>query len=211
MCYYTTKEKSMITRKLTKDDVKGFQKLILDMYANLVTLEWFSPMPLDEDFVLSMIEDERFYILGLFDEKELVGVTSLDFKCGKIFGKVEFPEGCEEDKLVEIAFNIVRSDYRGHGYMKMLVEEVIEYAKSLGLTDIFSKVHQDNFASSKSIEKNGLVKFTSYAKPLKVKDIKFLLEKNVLSKSATDRAYELIEACDGEIIDCSYNLFYKKF
>ena len=200
----------MITRKLTKDDVKGFEKLILDMYANLVTLEWFSPMPLGEDFVLSMIEDERFYILGLFDNDELAAVTSLDYKCGKILGKVEFPQGTDESKMAEIAFNIVRSDYRGNGYMKMLVEEVIDYAKSLGLTDIFSKVHNDNLASSKSIEKNGLVKFASYPKPLKVKDIKFLLEQNVLSKSATDRAIELMSTCEGDIIDCNYNLYYKK-
>lgn len=201
----------MITRRLTKDDLAEFKKLILDMYANLVTLEWFSPMPLGDDDILSMLENERFYILGLFDGDTLAGVSSLDYKCGKIYGKVEFPEGCDESKLVEVAFNIVKTDYRGHGYMKMLVNEVIDYAKSIGLNCIFSKVHNDNIASSKSIEANGLIKFCSYPKPLKVKDMLYLLEMNVLSKSATDRANELIASSDGEVVNCNYNLFYKKF
>ncbi len=200
----------MITRQLTKDDLNEFKKLILDMYANLVTLEWFSPMPLGDEDILSMLENERFYILGLFDGDTLAAVTSLDYKCGKIYGKVEFPEGCDESKLVEIAFNIVRSDYRGNGYMKMLVAEVVEYIKSLGLTDVFSKVHRDNFASSKSILANGLEQLCDYPKPLKVKDMLYLLDKNVLSECATKRANELISVCDGEAIDCSYVIYYKK-
>ena len=200
----------MIIRKLVKEDAKCFQNLILDMYANLTTLEWFSPMPLDEASIEDMICNDRFYIVGMFDGDKLVGVSSLDYKCGKIYGKVTFPEGCDESKLVEIAFNIVRSDYRGNGYMKVLLDNVIEEARKHGCTDVFSKVHCDNFASSKSIESKGLVFFTRYAKPLKVKDVKEILSKNVLSQSATDRAEELLACCEGEIIDCSYNLYYKK-
>ena len=52
----------MEIRQLEKTDAKAFSALIVDMYAHLENLEWFSPMPYDKESVETMIEKPRFYI-----------------------------------------------------------------------------------------------------------------------------------------------------
>lgn len=66
-------------------------------------------MPYDLENVTGMIENPRFYIIGAFINSKLAGISSLDYKCGKLIGKINFPEGCNTEKLVEIGFNIVHS------------------------------------------------------------------------------------------------------
>ena len=96
-------------KQLTTQNTKQFCDLILNMYSNLENLEWFSPMPFDFDNVKSMIENPRFFIVGWFENDVLCGVSSLDYKCGKLIGKVDFPKNCNTDKLVEIGFTMVHS------------------------------------------------------------------------------------------------------
>jgi hypothetical protein len=61
----------MEIRQLEKIDAKEFSALIVDMYAHLENLEWFSPMPYDIESVETMIEKPRFYIVGAFENGEL--------------------------------------------------------------------------------------------------------------------------------------------
>lgn len=174
-------------KKLETSNTKDFCDLIVDMYSHLENVEWFSPMPFDYDNVKSIIENPRFYVLGVFDGDFLCAVSSFDYKCGKLIGKINFPAECNTNKLVEIGFTMVNSKYRGQGIMKQLVATLIEDAKQQGFEWIFSKVHKDNFASSKSLEKNGLVKTIKYSKPVEVSDIKNLLKQKVLNESATNK------------------------
>ena len=135
-------------RKLEERDVCEFSELIENMYSGLENLEWFTPMPFDEESVLNMIQKPRFYILGAFEDDKLVGVSSLDYKCGKLLGKIDFPTDCDTEKLVEIGFNLVHLDYRGNKIMQRLMQKLIEKLQNDGYEWVFVKVHRDNIASN---------------------------------------------------------------
>ena len=197
----------MIIRKLATDDTQAFCDLIVNMYSDLENLEWFSPMPYDFDNVKSMIENPRFYIIGIFDEEKLVAVSSFDYKCGKLIGKVEFPKNCNTDKLVEIGFTMVHSAYKGQGMMKQMVKVLVDKAKQDGFEWIFSKVHKDNFASSKSLIKNGFEICSSFLKHVKKEDFIALSSQNFFSKTGkinADRTLKRFEN-DSEIV-VDYNI-----
>lgn len=201
----------MIFRKLEVQDTKNFCNLIVDMYSHLENIEWFSPMPFDYENVKSIIENPRFYVLGAFDEDFLCAVSSLDYKCGKLIGKVDFPTDCDTNKLVEFGFTMVHSNYRGQGIMKKLVGQLIDISKNQGLEWAFGKVHKDNLASSTSLIRNGFEKKLKYNKPVKVADIKQLLSEKVLSKTATDKILDrLCQISNEEFIYVDYDILIKK-
>ncbi|MBO4412937.1 MAG: GNAT family N-acetyltransferase [Clostridia bacterium] len=201
----------MEIRKLNDDDVKQFCSLILDMYKHLENLEWFSPMPFDEENVKIMINKPRFYIVGAFEDEKLCGVASLDYKCGKLIGKVNFPKDCDTNKLVETGFSIVHSSYRGRGIMKEMVKVVLEEAKNQGYQWVFGKVHKDNLASSKSLKKLGFEKFNDLNKEVKVSSIIQLLNDNVLNKNATQHMQEILDKNqNSEFLIFNYDILMKK-
>ena len=121
-----------------------------------------------------MLENPRFYIIGAFIDGALAGVSSLDYKCGKLIGKIDFPEDCNTDKLVEIGFNIVHSDYRGRKIMQSLIAILLEKIKNDGFEYVFTKVHEDNIASNKSCLNKGFEKWCNYKKSVNKEDFKFL-------------------------------------
>ena len=84
----------MIIRKLNENDTQDFCDLIVNMYSNLENLEWFSPMPYDYDNVKSIILNPRFFVVGVFVNDKLCAVSSFDYKCGKLIGKIDFPKNC---------------------------------------------------------------------------------------------------------------------
>ena len=98
-----------------------------------------------------------------------------------MIGKINFPEDCNTDKLVEIGFNIVHSKHRGKGIMKILVAHLISKLKDDGFEWAFAKVHKDNFASSKSLQKNGFEIFESYEKPVSKIEFEQLLNQPFFS------------------------------
>lgn len=157
----------MEIRQLERSDAENFAKLIINMYSNLENLEWFTPMPYDIENVIGMIENPRFYIIGAFIENTLIGVSSIDYKCGKLIGKIEFPKDCNTDKLVEIGFNIVHSDHRGNKIMQQLIEILLNKIKKDNFEWVFTKVHKDNIASNKSCFNKGFNVWRHYTKPVK--------------------------------------------
>ena len=201
----------MEIRKLTTDDAKQFSELIVDMYANLTSIEWFSPMPFKENDVAEIISKPRFYIVGAFDNNFLCAVASLDYKCGKLIGKIDFPKECDTDKLVEFGFTMVHSKYRGQGIMKTLVAHLIEVAKSQGLEWGFGKVHKDNLASSTSMIRKGFYKTNDYNKPVKIEEIQSLINDKVLNETATKNILAKISKNDDkDFIYVDYEILMKK-
>lgn len=199
-------------KQLTTNDIQQFSDLIVDMYSNLENLEWFSPMPFDYDNVKGMIEHPRFYIIGYFEGDILCGVSSLDYKCGKLIGKIDFPENCNTDKLVEIGFNMVHSKYRGKGIMKKMVAFLLEKIKNDGFEWAFAKVHKDNFASSKSLLNNNFYIFNSYKKPVKIVDFVSLSNEpffSVIGKENAKKTLSKYSEEDTEII-VDYNIIVKQ-
>lgn len=199
-------------RKLTIDDTEDFCNLIIDMYGHLENLEWFSPMPFDYDSVRGMIESPRFYIIGYFEDGKLCGVSSLDYKCGKLIGKVEFPKDCNVNRLVEIAFNMVHSDYRGKGIMKIMVKYLMEVIKEQNFEWAFSKVHKDNFASSKSLIHNGFYIYADLVKPVKMDEFKWLSSQDFFSQVGKENARKTLSKYSGDAAEIivDYNILMKK-
>lgn len=199
-------------RQLTTKDTQQFCDLIVDMYSHLENLEWFSPMPFDYENVKGMIEHPRFYIVGYFDGDTLCGVGSLDYKCGKLIGKIDFPKDCDTNKLVEIGFNMVHSAHRGKGIMKQMVSHLLEKIKADGFEWAFGKVHNDNAASFKSLAKNGFEKFCHFSKPVKIEDFKSLSSEPFFSAKGKENAAITLSKIRAEATEIivNYNIWIKK-
>ncbi len=201
----------MQIRSLEIKDAKAFSNLIIDMYSHIDDLEWFSPMPYSQEAAADMICSPRLFIVGAFEGKQLVGVSSLDYKCGKLSGKIDFPEECNTDKLVEIGFNIVHSEYRGHKIMQQLIDWLLVKIKSDGYEWAFTKVHKDNIASEKSCLNKGFTYYLSYPKEVKKPDFIDLAWQPFFSSIGKERAMATLDKFkDQEKIIVEYNIFIQR-
>ena len=72
--------------------------------------------------------------------------------------------------------------------MKKMVEFLITKAQNDGFEWIFSKVHKNNFASSKSLLKNGFQIHCPYSKPVSKEDFITLPSQEFFSKSGKENA-----------------------
>lgn len=199
-------------KQLTAEHTQQFCDLIINMYSNLENLEWFSPMPFDYDNVKGMIENNRFYIIGYFKDDFLCGVGSVDYKCGKLIGKIDLPEECDTTKLVELGFSMVHSDYRGNGLMKEMIDHLINKLKNDGYEWAFGKVHVNNFASSKSLIKKGFSVYSPFTKPVNVADFVSLSSAPFFSKIGKQNAKQTLSKVDAnaEKLFVNYNILIKK-
>lgn len=202
----------MEIRQLEARDTKQFCDLILNMYSNLDNLEWFSPMPYDFESVQNMIQKPRFFILGWFENGELCAVSSLDYKCGKLIGKIEFPSDCNTEKLVEMGFNIVHSKHRGKGIMKQLISVLLQKIKTGGFEYVFSKVHENNIASAKSFLNNGFQIHCAYSKPVQRTGFVEMSNQEFFSEKGKENAKQTLQklASDEEEFFVNYNIWIKK-
>lgn len=202
----------MEIKQLKIEDAEKFCNLIIDMYAHLNNLEWFSPMPYDLENVKSIIENPRFYIIGIFDNDFLCAVSSLDYKCGKLIGKLNFPSDVETDKIVELGFTMVHSNYRGNGLMKQMVNHLLNKIQEDKFQLGFGKVHKDNFASSKSLKFNGFYFLEEFKKSVKKEDFSQFIEEKLLSAEANEKAKQTLKKFENEneiIVD--YEILIKRF
>lgn len=201
----------MEIRQLKKEDAKQFSDLILNMYSNLENLEWFSPMPLDIESVKEMIDKPRFFIIGAFENGELAGVSSLDYKCGKLVGKVEFPQDCNTEKLVEIGFNLVNTRFRGRKIMQSMIEFLIDKLKLDSFENAFVKIHKDNIASQKSCRNKGFELWKDFKKPVSKQDFINLASQSFFSKTGKENAKKTLEKFkNNEEIIVDYQILIKK-
>lgn len=201
----------MEIRQLEKRDAPQFSALIVNMYSHLDNLEWFTPMPYDLENVEGMIAHPRFYIIGAFEDGKLVGVSSLDYKCGKLIGKVDFPADCDTEKLVEIGFNLVHFDFRGRKIMQQLIDVLLEKIKKDGFEWVFTKVYEDNIASNKSCFNKGFEKWCHLKKEVDKAEFKALSEAAFFSKIGKENAkltLNKFKNCDKIIVE--YNILLKK-
>lgn len=199
-------------RQLTLEDANDFRNLIIDMYSHLENLEWFSPMPYDIENVKGMIENPRFYIIGYFVDNKLAGVGSLDYKCGKLIGKINLPEFSDPSKVVELGFHMVHSEYRGQGIMKKMVNHLLTKIKEDNFEIGFGKVHVNNLASSTSLIRNGFEVYSDYTKPVKKKDFVYLSSQDFFSKIGKENAKNTLSKYgeEDENIIVDYHILVKK-
>ena len=197
-------------RQIEEKDVDSFCELILNMYSNLENLEWFTPMPFDKENVLTMINKPRFYIIGAFVNDRLVGVSSLDYKCGKLIGKIDFPKECNTEKLVEIGFNLVHSDFRGNKIMQLLIDYLLNYLKEKDFEWVFTKVHKDNIASLKSCYNKGFLSCIDFEKPVEKISFENLSSQDFFSEIGKKNAKDTLKKFkNSEEIVVNYKILLK--
>lgn len=194
---------------LTEENAKEFTSLIKDMYENLENLEWFSPMPYDEENVREILLNPRFFVLGAFENGKLCAVSSFDFKCGKLIGKNFMPQDCSLENTVEIGFTMVRDDCKGRGIMKSLICELENYAKKFDKKYFFGKVHVDNLASSKSFLSQDYAVFSRFEKQVNRDEFQSFLKSGLLKKSTQEKAEISLQKNVGDII-VDYEILIKK-
>lgn len=201
----------MEIKQLTIKDTQQFCDLIIDMYSHLQNLEWFTPMPYNFESVKTMIEKPRFYIIGVFDKEKLCAVSSLDYKCGKLVGKIDLPTDCNLENTVEIGFNIVHSSYQGNGLMKTMVNYLLEKTKKDNFKYVMSKAHKDNLASCKSLLKNNFEQYSTYKKEVDINDFISLSSQPFFSKTGKENAQITLSnySKNDKNIIVDYNIYLK--
>lgn len=112
----------------------------LKEYIKLCYLEWSSKeKPLNEYILYKTEEikndDNIISILGLIDNKKLIGFISL------------FKHDTDEVKDLTpwYATMYVKKEYRGKGYSKLLNDEILKKAKSLGYVKLYLKSDLINY------------------------------------------------------------------
>lgn len=187
-------------RQLSIKDTKSFAALIQNMYKHLNNLEWFSPMPFDEENVKGIIENPRFFVLGAYENDELCAVSSFDFKCGKLIGQSCMPSYCTLENTAEIGFTMVKSNFKGRGIMKQLIKELEGAALRFNKKYLFGKVHIDNLASYKSFLGCGFSEFSKYDKAVHRDEFESFLSSGLLMPSTITKAKETLKRNADDII-----------
>ena len=203
----------MEIKQINTKHTQEFCNLIIDMYSHLQNLEWFTPMPFDFESVKSIIENDRFFIIGIFENNTLCAVSSLDYKCGKLIGKIDLPKDCNLNNTVEIAFNIVHSKYQGNGLMKIMVKYLLEKIYKDGYKYALSKAHKNNIASYKSLLKNDFKLYSTYKKEVDINDFKSLSNQTFFSKTGKENAKRTLTNYSNKDknIVTDYNIYIKIF
>ncbi len=186
-------------RQLNENDAKEFSALIVDMYNHLENLEWFSPMQYDEENVKGLLTNPRFFVLGAFENNTLCGVSSFDFKCGKLIGQSFMPTYCSLDNTVEIGFTMVHSHFLGHGIMKQLIRQLEKQALLFDKQYIFGKVHVDNKASYLSFAHSGYNEFSQFEKAVKQEDFTLFLSAGLLMPSTAEKAKLSLQNAENDV------------
>ena len=112
----------------------------LTEYIRLCNLEWGSKKDNIEEYIIEkkekiLNEDKVISVLGLIDEKELVGFISLFKNDGEY----------HKDLTPWYATMYVKENYRGKGYSKELNKAILNEAKRLGYTKVYLKTELENY------------------------------------------------------------------
>ena len=112
----------------------------LTEYIKLCNLEWGSKKDNIEEYIIEKKEkiltgDKVISVLGLIDEKGLIGFISL-FKYDGDYHK---------DLTPWYATMYVKENYRGKGYSKELNKAILNEAKKLGYTKVYLKTELENY------------------------------------------------------------------
>ena len=112
----------------------------LTEYIKLCNLEWGSKKDNIEKYIIEKKEkilagDKVISVLGLIDEKEMIGFISL-FKYDGDYHK---------DLTPWYATMYVKESYRGKGYSKELNKAILNEAKKLGYKKVYLKTELENY------------------------------------------------------------------
>lgn len=174
----------MTIRELTENDAKVFGNLIIDMYQHIDDIEGFVPIPYDNLNIRCMLTNSRYYFLGAFEDNMLIGVACLDYLCSELLEEIGLQERFKFEKIIELNFVVVHSDYRGKGVMRELYKHVLAKANSEHFSIIFGKANKFNFATISSYLHSEFSRLFDYEQKINKEDFKFIANSSFLKPHA---------------------------
>jgi acetyltransferase len=123
---------SFILRPVRPEDAPAFERFFERLSPEDIRYRFFSPLrslPTGLLSRLTQIDYDREMALVLFDGTEIAGISRLAADPDNI--KAEFAV-------------LVRSDLKGHGLGRLLLQRLIQYARNRGLSELTGEVLEDN-------------------------------------------------------------------
>lgn len=139
----------MITRKATEQDLK----VLLEFEQGIVSAERpFNSTLMDGEIhyydLLHLIRSEEALVLVTEEENEIIASGyALIKKPGNDYSTF--------DQYAYLGFMYVKPEHRGKGVNKLILDELINWAKSKGLSEIRLDVYSQNESAVKAYEKAG--------------------------------------------------------
>lgn len=111
-----------------------------------------------------------YYDLEEYVKKDHVKVVVAEFKgalvgSGYAYAKMARPY-LDHTQYAYLGFMYTKPEYRGRGVNQRIVEVLLEWAKSKGLSEVRLTVYNDNYPAVKAYEKTG---FTSHINEMRLR------------------------------------------
>ena len=188
----------MMIRELTEKDAVHLSRLLIDMYQHLDNIEGFVPIPYDNLNVRCMLTDSRYYFLGAFENDIMVGVICLDYLCSDLLETTGLQEHFKFEKIVELNFVIVHSNFRKRGIMKELLNHALEHITANKFGVLFGKANKFNFATISSYLKSQFERLFDYNQQINKEDFKFIAESEYVKPYAKHSALKTLQQFEKE-------------
>ena len=188
----------MTIRELTEDDASVFSNLIIDMYQHIDDIEGFVPILYDNLNVRCMLTNSRYYFLGAFENNMLIGVACLDYLCSDLLEEVGLQERFKFEKIIELNFVVVHSNFRGRGIMRELYKQLLEKVNKENYSIMFSKANKFNFATISSYLHSEFSRLFDYEQKINKEDFKFIASSNFLKPHAKFSAENTLKRFEHE-------------
>ena len=129
-----TDGRSLVTRPLLPEDAALYPEFIASVTQEDLRLTFFA--------AIKELSEERIAQLTRIDFTRAMAFIALDEADGKMLGVVRLhlePDGKSGEYAV-----MVRSGLKGHGLGWMLMQRMIDYARIIGLKDVYGQVLAEN-------------------------------------------------------------------
>lgn len=139
----------MITREATEQDIE----ILLEFEQGIVTAERpFNSTLIDGKIhyydLLQLIKSEDAFVLVAEENNEIVASG---------YAKIKKPDNnySNFDRYAYLGFMFVKTKHRGKGINKVVLDELISWAASKGISEIRLDVYSENESAVKAYEKAG--------------------------------------------------------
>lgn len=201
----------MTIRELTESDAHAFSELIIDMYTHTDDIEGFIPIPYDNLNIRCMLTNSRYYFLGAFEDNMLIGAACLDYLCSELLEETGLQERYRFEKIIELNFVVVHSNFRGQGLMRELYKRLIEKVNKEHFSIIFGKANKFNFATISSYLHSEFSRLFDYEQKINKEDFKFIANSEFLKPHAKYSALNTLKRFENEkFITLKYSILVKQ-
>lgn len=138
-----------IYKQIDKKYLEDYIKLCNSVVETLKNRDFL--IPFSNDDIVSLFNDEKTIIYGVFDGDKLIGSAQLNINQEKLINTKDMLGLCSFN-VAELGGYLVLSEYRNQGITKFLEQVLIEVAKNNNIEYIVITVHPDNIPSKKAIE-----------------------------------------------------------